>query len=114
MRAIDFQSDLADAIAIFADLHLDCVTALRALRMLGFEMLHLIRAVLHFLGVPLRIGIELAQAAGYAALIAALRKAAIPRWLCLTLYALMILHPASLLFNNHSMSDSFYTAILDH
>ncbi|HEX4632124.1 MAG TPA: hypothetical protein VH188_14295, partial [Chthoniobacterales bacterium] len=69
-------------------------------------------AVLHFLGIPLRIGIELAQMAGYAALIAALRKAAIPRWLCLTLYALMILHPASLLFNNHSMSDSFYAAIL--
>src|SRR3954454_14635818 len=69
-------------------------------------------AVLHFLGIPLRIGIELAQMAGYAALIAALRKAAIPRWLCLALYALMILHPASLLFNNHSMSDSFYTAIL--
>ena len=69
-------------------------------------------AVLHFLGIPLRIGIELTQAAGYAALIAALRKAAIPRWLCLALYALMILHPASLLFNNHSMSDSFYTAIL--
>jgi hypothetical protein len=69
-------------------------------------------AVLHFLGIPLRIGIELTQMVGYAALIAALRKAAIPRWLCLVLYALMILHPASLLFNNHSMSDSFYTAIL--
>jgi hypothetical protein len=69
-------------------------------------------AVLHFLGIPLRIGIELAQMAGYAALIAAFRKAGIPRWLCLALFALMILHPASLLFNNHSMSDSFYTAIL--
>src|SRR6476620_11450526 len=32
-------------------------------------------AVLHFLGIPLRIGIELAQMAGYAVLIAALRKA---------------------------------------
>jgi hypothetical protein len=69
-------------------------------------------AVLHFLGIPLRIGIELAQMTGYAALIAAFRKAAIPRWLCLVLFALMILHPASLLFNNHSMSDSFYAAIL--
>lgn len=69
-------------------------------------------AVLHFLGIPLRIGIELTQMAGYATLIAAFRKAAIPRWLCLVLFALMILHPASLLFNNHSMSDSFYTAIL--
>jgi hypothetical protein len=67
---------------------------------------------LHFLGIPLRIGIELAQMTGYAALIAAFRKAAVPRWLCLVLFALMILHPASLLFNNHSMSDSFYAAIL--
>ena len=69
-------------------------------------------AMVHFLGIPLRIGIELLQLVGYAALIAALRKAAIPRWLCLVLFAVMILHPASLRFNNHSMSDSFYTAIL--
>ncbi|HEX8898224.1 MAG TPA: hypothetical protein VF751_05965, partial [Chthoniobacterales bacterium] len=69
-------------------------------------------AVVHFLGIPLRIAIELAQMAGYGALIAALRKAAVPRWLCLVLFALMILHPASFLYNNHSMSDSFYTAIL--
>lgn len=69
-------------------------------------------AALHFLAIPLRIGIELAQMAGYAVLIAAFRKAAVPRWLCLVLFALMILHPAALLFNNHSMSDSFYAAIL--
>jgi hypothetical protein len=69
-------------------------------------------AVLHFLGIPLRIGIELMQMTGYAVLIAALRKAAVPRWLCLTIFALMILHPASLLYNNHSMSESFYTAML--
>src|SRR5436853_3073370 len=35
-------------------------------------------ALLHFLGIPLRIGIELAQMTGYAVLIAAFRKAAIP------------------------------------
>lgn len=69
-------------------------------------------AVVHACGIPLRIAIEFAQMAGYAVLIAALRKAAVPRWLCLLLFALMILHPASLLFNNHSMSDSFYAAIL--
>lgn len=69
-------------------------------------------AVLHFLGIPLRIGIELMQMAGYAVFIAALRRAAVPRPLCLAIFALMFLHPASLLFNNHSMSDSFYTALL--
>src|SRR5205085_10746351 len=50
--------------------------------------------------------------AGCAVLIAALRKAAVPRALCLLIFAAMILHPAALTFNNHSMSDSFYTAIL--
>lgn len=69
-------------------------------------------AFVYFLGIPLRIAIELAQMAGYAVFIAALRKAAAPRWLCLAVFALMILHPAALAYNNHSMSDSFYTAIL--
>src|SRR3954471_4349296 len=40
-------------------------------------------AVVHSLGIPLRIAIELAQMAGYAVLVAALRKAAVPRVLCL-------------------------------
>jgi hypothetical protein len=69
-------------------------------------------AVFHFFGVPLRIAIELAQMAGYAGLIAAFRKVAVPRWLCLVLFALLVLHPASFLYNNHSMSESFYSAIL--
>jgi hypothetical protein len=69
-------------------------------------------AVVHFLGIPLRIAIELAQMAGYAVLIAALRKAAVPRGICLVIFALMILHPASFLHNNASMSDSFYAAVL--
>lgn len=69
-------------------------------------------AVLHFLGIPLRLGIELAQMGGYTVLIAALRKAGVPRPLCLVIFAVMILHPAAFLFNSHSMSDSFYTAVL--
>lgn len=69
-------------------------------------------AVIHFCGIPLRIAIELIQMVGYAALIAALRQAGVPRMLSLVIFAAMILHPASLTFNNHSMSDSFYTAIL--
>jgi hypothetical protein len=69
-------------------------------------------AVVHFCGIPLRIAIELAQMAGYGVLIAALRRAGLPRALCLIIFALMILHPASFLFNNHSLSDSFYAAIL--
>jgi hypothetical protein len=69
-------------------------------------------AVMHFCGVPLRIAIELMQMAGYAVLIAAFRKAGVPRLLCGLIFAAMILHPATLTFNNDSMSDSFYTAIL--
>jgi hypothetical protein len=69
-------------------------------------------AIVHFFGIPLRIAIELAQMAGYGVFIGALRKAGVPRALSLIIFALMILHPASLLYNNHSMSDSFYTAIL--
>jgi hypothetical protein len=69
-------------------------------------------AVVHFCGIPLRIAIELAQMAGYGVLIAALRKAGLPRALCLIIFGLMILHPASLLYNNHTLSDTFYAAIL--
>jgi len=69
-------------------------------------------AVVHFCGIPLRIAIELAQMAGYGVFIAALHRAGLPRALCLIILALMILHPASFLFNNHTLSDSFYAAIL--
>ena len=69
-------------------------------------------AVAHFLGIPLRIGIELMQMAGFAVLVIALRQAAVPRALCVLIFAAMILHPATLTYNNHSMSDSFYAAIL--
>src|SRR3989440_2433856 len=69
-------------------------------------------AVVHFCGIPLRIAIELAQMVGYTVLIAALRKAAVPRGLGLVIFALMILHPASFLYNSHSMSDNFYAASL--
>src|SRR6478672_5189056 len=69
-------------------------------------------AVVHFCGIPLRFAIEVAQMAGYTVLIAALRKGGVPRWLCLVLFALMILHPTSFLYNTHTMSESFYTAVL--
>jgi len=69
-------------------------------------------AVLHFCGIPLRLGIEFAQMGGFLVLIAALRKGGVPRVLCLVIFGLMIVHPACLRYNNHSMSDSFYTAVL--
>jgi hypothetical protein len=69
-------------------------------------------ALVHLCAIPLRIAIELLQMAAYLGLIAAFRKAAVPRWVCLSAFAAMVLHPASFLFNNHTMSDSFYAGVL--
>jgi hypothetical protein len=52
------------------------------------------------------------QAAGYLALIAGLRKAGVPRGVCLVSFAMMILHPGSFQQNSYTMADSFYAAIL--
>jgi hypothetical protein len=69
-------------------------------------------ALAHLCAVPLRIAIELFQIGAYLVLVAALRKAGVPRWVCLFAFAVMVLHPASFLFNNHTMSDSFYAGVL--
>jgi len=68
-------------------------------------------ALVHLLALPLRIGIELTQMAGYVVLIAGLRKAGFPRLICLVGYAVLILHPATQ-FNRNTMADTFYAAIL--
>ena len=68
-------------------------------------------AVVHLCSIPLRIGIELMQMAGYLMLVAGLRKAGVPRLVCLVSYAAMILHPANQ-FNRCTMADTFYAAIL--
>ena len=52
------------------------------------------------------------QMAGYMALVAGLRKAGVPRWVCLVSYAVMILHPGSFQLNNVTMADTFYAAVL--
>jgi len=69
-------------------------------------------ALVHLGGIPLRVGIELMQAAGYLALIAGLRKAGMPRGVCVVCFAAMVLHPVSFQHNSYTMSDSFYAAIL--
>jgi hypothetical protein len=69
-------------------------------------------AFVHLCGIPLRIGIELVQACGYLALLAGLRKAGVPRGVCLVSYAVMVLHPASFQLNSVTMADSFYAAVL--
>lgn len=68
-------------------------------------------ATVHLFAIPLRIGVELMQMAGYLALIVGLRKGGVPRWLCFFIYAVMVLHPASQ-FNRYTMSDTLYAAIL--
>lgn len=69
-------------------------------------------ASVHLCGIPLRIAIELMQAAGYLALVAGLRRAGGPRPVCLASFAAMILHPGSFPLNGVTMSDNFYAAIL--
>jgi hypothetical protein len=69
-------------------------------------------AFVHFLYVPLRVGIELMQMAGYLALVAGLRRAGAPISICLVSYAAMILHPGSFQLNNVTMADTFYAAVL--
>lgn len=69
-------------------------------------------AFVHLCGIPLRIGIELMQAAGYMALVAGLRRAGMPRGICLVCFAAMILHPGSFELNNYTMADAFYAAML--
>jgi hypothetical protein len=69
-------------------------------------------AFVHLWNIPLRIGIELMQMAGYLALIAGLRKAGVPRLVCLASYAVMILHPGSFQLNSVTMADNFYAAVL--
>lgn len=69
-------------------------------------------ALVHLGGIPLRIAIEFLQMGSYLVLVGALRKAAVPRIGCLLIFAAMILHPASFEFNDYTMSDCFYAAIL--
>jgi hypothetical protein len=69
-------------------------------------------AFVHLLHIPLRLGIELMQMAGYLTLVAGLRKAGVPRLVCLVSYAAMILHPGSFQLNSVTMADNFYAAVL--
>jgi hypothetical protein len=69
-------------------------------------------AFLHLLHIPLRIGIELTQAAGYLTLVAGLRKAGVSRAVCLLSYAAMTFHPGSFQLNSVTMADNFYAAVL--
>jgi hypothetical protein len=69
-------------------------------------------AFIHLCGLPLRIGIDLMQAAGYLTLVAGLRKAELPRVVCLLSFAAMLLHPGSFQLNNYTMADTFYAAVL--
>ncbi|MEY2528125.1 MAG: hypothetical protein QOJ05_215, partial [Verrucomicrobiota bacterium] len=69
-------------------------------------------AFVHLLHIPLRIGIELTQAAGYLTLVAGLRKAGVSRAVCLLSYAALIFHPGSFQLNSVTMADNFYAAFL--
>ena len=69
-------------------------------------------ASVHLLHIPLRLGIELMQAAGYLALVAGLHRAGVSRSVCLLGFAAMIFHPGSFQLNSVTMADNFYAAVL--
>jgi hypothetical protein len=69
-------------------------------------------ALVHLCAIPLRIAIELLQITAYLVLVTAFRKVAVPIAVCLFAFAAMLFHPASFVFNNHTMSDSFYAGVL--
>jgi hypothetical protein len=69
-------------------------------------------AFLHLVHIPLRVGIELMQAAGYLTLVAGFRKAGVSRSVCLLSYAAMSFHPGSFQLNSVTMADNFYAAVL--
>jgi hypothetical protein len=69
-------------------------------------------ALVHACEIPLRIAIELLQIGGYLVLIAAFRRAAVPRAVCVLAFAVMVLHPATFQLNNYTMSDTFYAGLL--
>ena len=69
-------------------------------------------ALVHLSGMPLRLAIELLQLTAYLVVVHGLRKMAVPNRICLFVFAVMALHPASFQLNNYTMSDCFYGAIL--
>jgi len=69
-------------------------------------------AFVHLLHIPLRLGIELMQAAAYVTLVAGLRKAGVSRVVCLLSYVAMSFHPGSFQLNSVTMADNFYAGVL--
>ena len=56
--AVDFECNLAQAVAVFTQLGLDAVSALRALGVFGFELLHGLRTMLHFFGEGIKLVVQ--------------------------------------------------------
>lgn len=63
-------------------------------------------------GLPLRIAIELLQAAGALAVAASLVRAGLPRALAAVAAAVIVLHPGSFALNSVTLPDGFYAAVL--
>lgn len=71
-------------------------------------------AIVHALRIPLRVAIECLQMGGYVALIGALREIRFPRWLALSVFALLLFHPESFQRNNYVEADTLYAAVLTY
>jgi hypothetical protein len=69
-------------------------------------------AIVHALGIRLRVAIECFQMGGYAVLVGVLRAIRFPRWMALSVFALLLFHPESFQRNNYVQADTFYAAVL--
>jgi hypothetical protein len=69
-------------------------------------------ALVHWLHLPLRLAIELAQIGGALTLVVAFRNLGANRWACLASFLVLCLHPIGFQENDYTMSDTFYVAML--
>jgi hypothetical protein len=69
-------------------------------------------ALVHFTGLPLRVGTELLFLASGLAFVVALSRAQIPKGVCLCAFCLTIFHPVSFQLFNYSLAETLYAPIL--
>ena len=69
-------------------------------------------AAVHFCGVRLRLATELLELAGYATVSYSLMRAGVARVICICAFTLLAFHPGSFRWNDYTMADTFYAAIL--
>lgn len=69
-------------------------------------------ALVHAFHLPQRLAIELLQLSAWFTLVLTFRRSGIPQWLCVIAFAMLALYPGSFQWDDYTMADVFYAAIL--